>query len=196
VTWLDSGHDLILANDRLLDPVRTQVSAAATPAGPNEPWNGEFYSSFGHDESRSWADAVQYGFICAGGGAWYSKTLQLLNPGDRVWVNVPGGYGYVGVGKVIGRVSPASTFRVTTPQGEVPVLDVAKGGTYERDFVNDPERCEYFVPILWLQTVPLEKAVKEIGFFGNQNSVCKPTTPKWRATVERLKERFPYYGKT
>jgi hypothetical protein len=77
-----------------------------------------------------------------------------------------------------------------------PVLDVAKGGTYEREFVNDPERCEYFVPIRWLQTVPLEKAVKEIGFFGNQNSVCKPTTPKWRATVERLKERFPDYGKT
>jgi hypothetical protein len=189
------GAEQLLSRAWLLDPVRTQVSAAATPNGPNEPWNGEFYSSFGHDESRSWADAVQYGFICAGGGAWYSKTLQLLNPGDRVWVNVPG-YGYVGVGKVTGHVSPASTFRVTTPQGEVPVLDVAKGGTYERDFVNDPERCEYFVPILWLQTVPLEKAVKEIGFFGNQNSVCKPTTPKWRATVERLKERFPYYGKT
>lgn len=188
------GAEQLLSRAWLLDPVRTQVSSAATPNGPNEPWNGEFYSSFGHDESRSWADAVQYGFICAGGGAWYSKTLQLLNPGDRVWVNVPG-YGYVGVGKVIGRVSPASTFLVTTPQGEVPVLVVAKGGTYEREFVNDPERCEYFVPIRWLQTVPLEKAVKEIGFFGNQNSVCKPTTPKWRATVERLKERFPDYGK-
>ncbi|MGA7291614.1 MAG: nuclease [Terriglobales bacterium] len=188
------GAEQLLSRAWLLDPVRTQVSAAATPNGPNEPWNGEFYSSFGHDESRSWADAVQYGFICAGGGAWYSKTLQLLNPGDRVWVNVPG-YGYVGVGKVIGRVSPASTFLVTTPQGEVPVLDVAKGGTYEREFVNDLERCEYFVPIQWLQTVPLEKAVKEIGFFGNQNSVCKPTTPKWRTTVERLKERFPDYGK-
>jgi hypothetical protein len=189
------GAEQLLSRAWLLDPVRTQVSAAATPKEPNEPWNGEFYSSFGHDESRSWADAVQYGFICAGGGAWYSKTLQLLNSGDRVWVNVPR-YGYVGVGKVIGRVSPASTFRVTTFQGEVPVLDVAKGGTYEREFVNDPERCEYFVPIRWLQTVPLEKAVKEIGFFGNQNSVCKPTTPKWRATVERLKERFPDYGKT
>lgn len=96
---------------------------------------------------------------------------------------------------MIGRVSPASTFKVATAQGEVPVLGVAEGGTYHREFVNDPERCEYFVPIRWLQTVPLEKAVKEIGFFGNQNSVCKPTTVKWRATVERLKERFPYYDK-
>jgi len=190
------GAEQLLSRAWLLDPVRTQASAAATPDGPNEPWNGEFYSSFGYGETRSWTDAVQYGFICAGGGAWYSKTLQLLNSGDRVWVNVPGGYGYVGVGRVTGRVSPASTFRVITPEGEVPVLDVAKGGTYHREFVNDPERCEYFVPMRWLQTVPLEKAVREIGFFGNQNSVCKPTTPKWRATVERLKERFADYGKS
>jgi Endonuclease NucS len=189
------GTEQLLSRAWLLDPVRTQVSAVATPDGPNEPWNGEFYSSFGHGESRSWADAVQYGFICGGGGAWYSKTLQLLNTGDRVWVNVPGGHGYVGVGKAIGRASPASTFRVATPQGEVPVLDAAKGGSYHQEFVNDPERCEYFVPMQWLQTVPLERAVKEIGLFGNQNTVCKPTTPKWRATVERLKERFPDYGK-
>ena len=31
--------------------------------------------------------------------------------------------------------------------------------------------------------------------FGNQNTVCKPTTPKWRTTVERLKEKFPDYDK-
>ena len=125
---------------------------------------------------------MQCGFICAGGGEWYSKTLHLLNIGDRVWVNVPGGIGYVGVGRVIGRACPASTFSVTTPQGEVPVLDAAKRGSYHREFVNDPKRCESFVPMRWLQTVPLEQAIKEIGLFGNQNSVCKPTTPKWRAT--------------
>ena len=189
------GSEQLLSRAWLLDPVHTQVTAAATLDGPNEPWNGEFYSSFGDGESRSWADAVQFGFICAGGGTWYSKTLQLLNPDDRVWVNVPGGCGYVGVGKVIGRVAPALDFCVTTPQGEVPVLDVAKRGTYHREFVNDPDRCEYFVPIRWLQTVPLEKAFKEIGLFGNQNSVCKPTTPKWRTTVDRLKKRFADYDR-
>lgn len=26
--------------------------------------------------------------------------------------------------------------------------------------------------------------------FGNQNTVCKPVTPKWRWTVDRLKELF------
>ena len=33
---------------------------------------------------------MQYGFICAGGGEWYSKTLNLLNVGDRVWLTIPG----------------------------------------------------------------------------------------------------------
>lgn len=94
-----------------------------------------------------------------------------------------------------GRVQPATTFRVKTPEGEVPVFEAAKRGSYDREFINDTERCEYFVPIQWLQTVPLEKGVREIGLFGNQNTVCKPTTPKWRSTVERLKEKFPDFGK-
>ncbi|MFT5836786.1 MAG: hypothetical protein ACI9ZV_000284 [Candidatus Azotimanducaceae bacterium] len=45
-------------------------------------------------------------------------------------------------------------------------------------------------PVNWLESIPQEKAFHEVGFFGNQNSACKPTTPKWRHTVERLKERF------
>jgi len=186
-----NGSEQFLSRAWLLDPVHTQISAAI-PEGPQEPWNGEFYVSFGHDQGRSWADAVQYGFICGGGGSWYSRTLQLLNPTDRVWVNVPGS-GYVGVGRVTGRVQPAATFKVNTPDGETPVLDAAKGGTYGREYVDDHERCEYFVPVQWLETVPLENAVREIGLFGNQNTVCKPTTPKWRSTVDRLKQKFPAF---
>jgi len=120
--------------------------------------------------------------------------LQLLNPEDRVWVKAPG-YGFVGVARVTGRAQPAATFKVTTPSGELPVLEVAKRGKYHSQFLNDPERCEYFVPVRWLQTVPLEKAVSEVGFFGSQHTVCKPTTPKWRSTVERLKEKFPDFDK-
>jgi hypothetical protein len=188
------GAEQFLSRAWLLDPVRTQVSAATTPAGHNEPWNGEFYCSFGHGESRSWDDALQYGFVCGGGGAWYSKTLQLLNPGDRLWVKVPG-TGFVGVGRATGRAQPAATFTVAASASDSPVLEVARRGDYHRAFVNDPERCEYFVPVHWLQTVPLEKAVQGIGLFGNQNTICKPTTPKWRSTVERLKEKFPDFNK-
>ena len=73
------------------------------------------------------------------------------------------------------------------------MLEVAKRASYLRDLPNDSERLEYFIPVQWLQTVPLDQGVKEIGLFGNQNTVCRPTTPKWRSTVERLKDRFPSY---
>jgi hypothetical protein len=115
------GEDQILSRSWLLDPVKTQVNAAVTTSGPNEPWNGEFYGSFGVDRNRSWEDAVKYGFFSAGGGAWYSRTLQLLNPGNRIWVKVPG-RGFVGVRLVTGRVQPANEFLVETAKGSESIL--------------------------------------------------------------------------
>jgi hypothetical protein len=190
-----NGGVLLLSRSWLLDPVRTQVNAAATPPGPSEPWNGEFYCSFGEgNDERSWLEASEHGFISGGGGAWYSRTLQLLCPDDRVWVKIPD-VGFVGVGRATGRAQPASSFRLPTPSGETPALEVLSAASYHREFVDDPERCEYFVPIRWLQTVPKERAFYETGLFGNQNTVCKPTTPKWRSTVDRLKQRFPEFDK-
>jgi hypothetical protein len=148
-----NGNERFLARTWLVDPVRVQPTAATNPTDLEEPWNGEFYCSFGNDDARSWVDAIKYGFVCGGGGPWYSRTLQLLGPDDRLWVKVPG-VGFVGVGRATGRAEPAATFRVTTPAGEVPVLEAARGGTYHRQFVDDPERCEYFVPVRWIETVP------------------------------------------
>jgi hypothetical protein len=192
-----NGSEQLLSRAWLLDPVRVQANAATVVDGITEPWNGEYYCSFGEDgKTRSWEDAVRFGFICGGGAPWYSRTLQLLAPGDRVWVNIPGN-GYVGVGRVTGLASPAASFRITNSiGGESPILDVAKGGTYHREYADDPERSEYFVPVRWLQTVPADRAIREIGFFGNQNTVCKPTAAKWRNTVERLKSQFPNYAKS
>jgi len=185
-----SGAEQFISRSWLLDPVQVQVNAATKPEGGNEPWNGEFYCSFGDPDQRSWEDAVQFGFISAGGGTWYSKTLQLLSVGDRVWVKVPG-TGFVGVGKVVGAIEPANSFHVQTGDGPKPILDVATRANYHRAFLDDTERCEYFAPIQWLETKPLNQAVQELGMFGNQNTICKPTTPKWRTTVERLKTKFP-----
>jgi hypothetical protein len=46
------------------------------------------------------------------------------------------------------------------------------------------------VKVEWIKTVPLEDAIKEKGFFGNQNSVARPKAKKWAHTIERLKKRF------
>src|SRR5690606_34227649 len=159
-----------------------------------EPWNGEYYASFGDSHSRSWEEARRYGFISGGGGSWYSGTLFLLDPGDRVWVKVPG-TGFVGVGRVRSAAVPAAEFELHDPDGVVrPALEVRTAANYHREFAHDPEKSEYFVSVDWLDTVPLLGAVNEVGLFGNQNTVCAPRTPKWRHTVERLKLAFPNHG--
>jgi hypothetical protein len=121
--------------------------------------------------------------------AWYSRTLKLLSPGDRVWVKIPK-TGYVGVGRVTEAVQAAKEFKVVTPEGQRPALDVLQSAERYRIHADDLEMSEYFGRENWLDTVPVSKAVDEVGLFGNQNTVCQPTTPKWRHTVERLKTYF------
>jgi len=170
----------------LVDPVETEGKGFSGPKGI---WNGEYYVSFGHDpKGRNWQDAVRYGFISGGGGSWYSKTLFLLKPGDRVWVNVPK-KGYVGVGRVIAPAVRANEFEVDVDGVKRPFLDVAEG-SYGANVADDEEKSEYFVSIEWTDTRPLAEAVSELGFFGNQNTVCRPRTSKWDHTVERLKRHF------
>jgi len=188
-----NGAEQFLSRAWLIDPVMTQINAASGTTGQSEPWNGEFYVSFGADAARSWDEAKTFGFISGGGGTWYSKTLQMLSPGDLIWVNVPG-QGYVGVGRVTGPVQAANSFQIQTDHGEIPAVEFLKQGHYQRDKLNDPDESEYFVPVKWAQTVPLAEAFSEVGLFGNQNTVCKPTTPKWRHTVERLKQHFPTWN--
>ncbi|MET3710772.1 hypothetical protein ABIC65_001474 [Sphingomonas trueperi] len=189
----DGGQ--LLSRSWLLDPVETQVAASVSSGGTKsadrEPWNGEYYVNFGEGESRSWEDARRYGFVSAGGGSWYSGTLNLLHEGDRIWVRVPK-RGYVGVGRVTGAPVAAGDFRIADSAGVTrPVLDALTGRSYHRAFVDDQERTEYFVPVEWLRTVPLSDAVDEVGMFGNQNTVCAPKKAKWRHTIERLKAIFP-----
>ncbi len=73
--------------------------------------------------------------------------------------------------------------------GSKTLLELASQSTYPHLYRNDDdEQAEYLVPVRWLQTVSREDAFSEVGLFGNQNTVCKPTTPKWSHTVSRLKQ--------
>jgi hypothetical protein len=185
-----SGQQL-LSRTWLIDPADTQINVSASPyKQESEPWNGEFYASFGTDGGfRSWDDARTYGFISAGGGAWYSNTLKLLSPGDRIWVKDPS-YGFVGMGEVTGPPQSSAEFTVLLDGEARTALSVLTAGTYFRDETAE-DKMEYFVPVNWIHTVPLNQAVNELGLFGNQNTVCRPKTPKWRHTVERLKALWP-----
>ena len=186
-----SGAGQLLSRAWLIDPGETQANAASRTrqAGEKGTWNGEFYVSFGEGDNRTWEEARKYGFISAGGGRWYSKTLELLEVGDLVWVRIPA-TGYVGVGRVTTPVQSAKDFQLDTPSGLRSCLEVLSHSRAIAERAGDPDRSEYFVGVQWLDTVPASEALDEVGLFGNQNSVCKPQTPKWRHTVDRLKTFF------
>lgn len=160
----------------------------ATTVGEHEPWNGEYYVSFGQSEHRHWDDAVKYGFISAGHGLWFSGTLGLLEPGARIWVNDPG-KGYLGVGRVTGHKVRVSEFMVTQDDGRsVPITELPVKAPHMFDDKDSDELSEYLVPVKWIKTQASNNPIKEKGFFGNQNTVCRPTTKKWVHTVDRLKK--------
>jgi len=171
-----------------------QPSAQDTLASDDDSkgqWNGEYYVSFGHNnDHRDWGEAIKYGFVSGGGGTWYTDTLKMLEPGSRIWVNVPG-WGYVGVGRVTETAVPVDEFMVADKSGQkVPLESLPLKARNMGKAADNKEEAEYLVRVQWIKTVPLEQAIKEKGFFGNQNTVARPTTPKWNHTVERLKKRF------
>lgn len=160
---------------------------SSAPVRRSGKWNGEYYASFGEGkDSRQWEDAVQYGFISGGGKPWYSQTLGMLEPENRVWVNIPH-TGYVGVGIVEAPAVLAKDARVLVNGTEKSLAELPLKGKY-MESGDDPDKAEYIVKVRWCKTVPASKAVKETGFFGNQNTVCRPQAEKWNFTVKRLKE--------
>jgi hypothetical protein len=87
----------------LRDPTETQAKSEEAQARHKgkEAWNGvDYYVSFGKGDQRNWEDAQAHGFVSAGGGAWYTRTLRKLQLGHRVFAHIPG-VGYVGVGTVM-----------------------------------------------------------------------------------------------
>lgn len=183
----DNGNRY-LSRAWMFDPEETASAVVQTGSrGPQAPWNGDFYVSFGHDQGRNWEDAAEFGFISAGGGSWYTRTLNLLAPGDRVWVNIPR-VGYVGVGRVTAQARRADEVRFVKNGEEKTIYELSQKAHYHRDYLDNDDMTEYIVKVEWQKTVPISNAVREVGFFGNQNTVCKPSTPKWPHTVDRLKE--------
>jgi hypothetical protein len=180
------GEREYLTRAWLRDPFEVEArteESQATQRG-RESWDGDsYYVAYG---GRDWEEARQFGFVSAGGGAWYTRTLRRLVPGARVFVHIPS-KGYVGVGVVLEEAVPATEFGVPTATGAVvPLRDVAKRST--RIFEEtDPEKVEYAVRVQWLRTVPEAEAYWEDNFFANQNSACKLRN---RHTIERVKQHF------
>lgn len=128
----------------------------------------------------------RYGFISAGGGRWYWRTLEQLFPGARVFACIPG-TGYVGVGTVEEPARLVTDFTVALDGQAQVLLKAPLVAPAMAETANDPELAERVVRVRWLKALPRDQAIWEKGMFANQNSAC---SLRRQFTLERLTERF------
>lgn len=156
-------------------------------------WNGrDFYVQFGEGVHRSWDDARIYGFVAAGhgeGDRTFSKQLEQLKPGHRVFVRIPG-EGYVGVGDVTQEATRVNEFTIQTEDGEeIPILDADLDADRMGEDADDPTKCEYLVGVDWIETRDIDDAYWEKGMWFYRHIAC-PIYQKNQETLNKLYAEF------
>lgn len=187
--FVDDGRSY-LARTWLMDEARTQPKrGGAAAGGTREPWNElDWYVSFGEESgSRNWDDAREHGFLSAGGGEWFSRTLRKLPIGARVFACIPG-TGYVGVGVVTTTAEPFEDAMVQSGSDEARLAKLPLRAAYHHDELPTGEdHREFVVGVQWEQTRDRDHAVWSKGMFANQNSACKLRN---KFTLDKLTEAF------
>ena len=171
--FVDDGREY-LARTWLIDHPQ-EAGPTKRPTDKGEAWSGrDWYVTVG-DESgtRTWTDARAHGFVSAGGGNWYTRTLEQIPVGARVWACSPRS-GYVGVGTTTGAARRLS-------QSELPTS--AMTGSYAHESGEE----EWIIPVTWDKTVPLEQAVWEKGMFKSGNPACRLRS---QFTLDLLRKKF------
>ena len=173
--------------ERVIALLSVEYGSRHLTLSPQDEWNGkDYYVSVGEGVHRNWEDSRRYGFVSAGGGAWYTRTLKSLQPGHRVFACIPG-TGYVGVGIVTESGVPVKEFRVDVDGQSRPILEVPLNAERMFEYADDSEKTEYVVRVDWVRTLPRSQAIWEKDMFANQNSACRLTHT---FTRQILIERF------
>ncbi|HUY50598.1 MAG TPA: hypothetical protein VMV92_33640 [Streptosporangiaceae bacterium] len=178
----DEGHRY-LGRTWLIDQDRVPGPTGGSKSKAMEPWNGrDWYVSFGEfPDGRRWEDGVKYGFVSAGGGEWYYRSIRKLPAGARIFTLIPKA-GYVGVGIVTGDPMPFAEATVDVDGQQCLLADLPLAGNYVYAGGD-----KWVVPIRWLRHRPREKAFWKSGLFANQNSATKLRN---RFTLEQLTAEF------
>lgn len=168
-----------LTTDALLDQEEVKDRAVKKAQAP---WSGYYYITGGAEEDRPWEDMRQHGFFTASGKQFFTKRLDQLSVGDKVFYYQKKN-GYLGYGIVTQEKVAAADHTLSDGQK---LIDVVPKAYLTKD-ADDPDNCAYTVGVEWQKTVGTEDARTFSGIFSNQNVVCKI---RQQETVDYLKEQF------
>jgi len=183
-SYFDDGDRKLLARTWLLDQEQTAEAAQSAASKTKEPWNGtDWYLSFGeYPDGRSWDDGLKHGFVSAGGGAWFSRTLRNVPDGARVFVCIPGS-GYVAAGMVTGPAAPFADAFVEVDGKATKLSQQNLVGTYS----GEGDEADWVLPVKWTSARRRVGAYWKKGMFANQNTAAKLRN---RFTLDLLYREF------
>jgi Endonuclease NucS len=186
--YFKEGSQEFITRSWLIDPnVVEEKSSNTKNESKKEKWNKQdFVVNFDDGSYRSWEDAIRYGFISAGNGRWYSRTLKQLFVGARIFCMIPK-HGYVGIGKVIERVKPIRDVVIEVDGESKKLIDLPLTAPKMKHDLDNDELCEHVVRVEWLSFVPKEKAYWTKGLKANQNSAYKLRS---QYTIEKVLKFF------
>jgi hypothetical protein len=162
----DDGQEL-LGRAWLTDPEAVEEKANHHKPFP---WSGYWFVNVGEGVHRNWDDSTLYGYIGAGQGEWYSRSLKRLHVDDRIFAYMSG-KGYVGYGVVVAEAVPIREFR---PEGQEKLLiELPLVAPQVRDNVDDDTLCEWVARVRWEKPFPRNEAKTFKGVFVMRHVVCK-----------------------
>lgn len=138
-------------------------------------WTGAWIVNIGehrHD-GRSWEDSRTYGYISAGGTPKHQRDIQKPSTDEIVCAYITG-YGYAGVGRVLGPAVPIGDFR---PEGTgARLLDLPlRNPPTKPSSIEHPDTREWCLPVDWLAAVDRDRAIRQDLF--RRGTVAKLRKP-------------------
>lgn len=192
-SYFEDGDRRYLGRSWLASSTPSTTTRAASSRSKQAEWNGrDWFVTFGDDTIRSWEDARSYGFVSAGGGEWYSRTLKNLPAGVRIFVQIPK-HGYVAVGETLAEATPFEEAEVFHKGQWTLLKDLPLSGNYRHtdSARGGLEDAEFVVPVRWIASNAKAQAYWEKGLFANQNSAGKL---RQQFTLDRLVTHFDLDG--
>jgi len=174
------GEEEILGRAWLMDPEVIQVKTEKR----KPPWTGYWFVNIGEGPHRNWDDNKRYGYTSAGQGIVYSRPLQHLNTGNKIFAYLKG-KGYVGYGEITKEAVMIKDF--IDNKDSKPLLELPLKQPNAKENSDNPELSEWVVGVKWYKTYQREEAKYFKGIFAKQHIVCKL---RHEATLEFLMKEF------